>query len=129
MFVDVPAPVGPVGGCAQELIQVIPDNPVEHTLPHDGVDSARAHGSCSGVPRGEARANAQKTIQDGETLATLAGEEASELGQATRRRVGAQAGASPSQSGMQAVTVISTRRSGEFSITSTVVRAGLLAGK
>src|SRR6266542_2554122 len=34
-----------------------------------------------------------------------------------------------SQSGMQAVTVISTSRSGEFSMTSTVVRAGLFAGK
>jgi hypothetical protein len=33
------------------------------------------------------------------------------------------------QSGMQAVTVISTRRSGEFNITSTVVLAGLLVGK
>src|SRR5262249_2166739 len=32
-------------------------------------------------------------------------------------------------SGMQAVTVISTRRSGEFNITSTVVLAGLLVGK
>jgi hypothetical protein len=30
---------------------------------------------------------------------------------------------------MQAVTVISTRRSGEFGITSTVVRAGLVSGK
>src|SRR5262249_5854574 len=33
------------------------------------------------------------------------------------------------QSGIQAVTVISTRSSGELSITSTVVRAGLLVGK
>ena len=33
------------------------------------------------------------------------------------------------QSGMQAVTVISTTRSGEFNITSTVVLAGLLVGK
>src|SRR5262249_35038239 len=33
------------------------------------------------------------------------------------------------QSGMQAVTVISTRRSGEFNMTSTVVLAGLLVGK
>ena len=33
------------------------------------------------------------------------------------------------QSGMHAVTVISTRRSGEFNITSTVVLAGLLVGK
>jgi hypothetical protein len=33
------------------------------------------------------------------------------------------------QSGMQAVTVISTSRSGEFNITSTVVLAGLLVGK
>ena len=31
--------------------------------------------------------------------------------------------------GMHAVTVISTRRSGELSIASTVVRAGLFAGK
>src|SRR5215468_1016018 len=36
---------------------------------------------------------------------------------------------SPSHSGTHAVTVISTRSSGEFSITSTVVRAGLLSGK
>ena len=34
-----------------------------------------------------------------------------------------------SQSGMQAVTVISTRNSGAFSITSTVVLAGLSVGK
>src|SRR5262249_9513963 len=33
------------------------------------------------------------------------------------------------QSGMQAVTGISTRRSGEFNLTSTVVLAGLLVGK
>jgi hypothetical protein len=33
------------------------------------------------------------------------------------------------QSGMQAITVISTRRSGEFNITSTVVLAGLFVGK
>lgn len=32
-------------------------------------------------------------------------------------------------SGMQAVTVISTRSSGKFNITSTVVLAGLLVGK
>lgn len=33
------------------------------------------------------------------------------------------------ESGMHAVTVISTSSSGEFSMTSTVVRAGLFVGK
>jgi hypothetical protein len=35
----------------------------------------------------------------------------------------------PRQSGIPAVTVISTKSSGEFSMTSTVVLAGLLVGK